>query len=96
MSIIYNAYNSYQVFINTFKHNIFKIKNENEKPINDVNTQLIEHTQTAEPCRSCTDFRTFSRIRRQEFSQTQVFNYFIFLLFLYIVFMIVKKYLKCI
>lgn len=78
MSIIYNAYNSYQVFINTLKHNIFKIKNENEKPINDVNTHFIEHTKTAEPCRSCTDFQTFSRMRRQEFSQTRVLTISLF------------------
>lgn len=82
MSILYNVYNSYQVFINTFKHNIFKIKNENEKPVNDNNPQLIVHTQTAEPCRSCTDFRSFSRMRRQEFSQTPVIYYSIIFLFL--------------
>lgn len=71
MSLFYSAYNSYQFFINTFKHNIFKIKNESEKPVSNMNIQFIEHSQT-EPCRSCTDFQTFSRMRRQEFSQNQV------------------------
>lgn len=82
MSIFCTVFNCYQVFINTFKHNIFKIKNDNEKPVSDVNTQFIEYTQTSEPCRSCTDFRTFSRMRRQEFSQTRVLNSLNIFLFL--------------
>jgi len=79
MSILYNAYNFYQVFINTFKHNIFKIRNENEND-DSVSTQYIQHSETIEPCRSCTDFRSFSRMRRQEFSQNQV-HYSIFFYF---------------
>lgn len=72
MSVFYNVFNSYQVFINSFKHKIFKINNENEKPVDNNNTQFMEQSQTAEPCRSCTDFRSFSRMRRQEYSQNQV------------------------
>lgn len=71
MSVFYSAYNSYQFFINTFKHNILKIKNENEKSVDNINVQFIKHSQT-EPCRSCTDFQTFNRMRRQEFNQTKV------------------------
>lgn len=72
MSIFNNIFNSYQVFINTLKYNVFRVKNE---LLNDNNTDtqnFIAYSQAAEPCRSCTDFRTFSRLRRQEFSQTQV------------------------
>lgn len=74
MSVFYNVFNTYQVFVNALKHNIFKIKNENDLIAIDSNisTQFMEQSRTAEPCRSCTDFRTFSRMRRQEFSQNQV------------------------
>lgn len=73
MSVFYNVFNTYQVFVNTLKHNIFKIKNENEIPVDiNISTQFMEQSQKTEPCRSCTDFRTFSRMRRQEFSQNQV------------------------
>lgn len=71
MSIFYNVFNAYQVLINTFKDNVLKIKNENKILVDDINIQLIEHLGD-EPCRSCTDFHTFSRMRRQEFSQNQV------------------------
>lgn len=74
MSIFYNVFNICQVFINTIKHNVFEIKNEYEKPVDNINIQLTEHSET-EPCRSCTDFRTFSRMRRQEYSQNQVSTY---------------------
>lgn len=72
MQIFYNIYTYYQMFINTFKHNLLSIRNDNEKPVSNINTQIIHHSQTNEPCRSCTDFKTFSRLRRQEFSQIQV------------------------
>lgn len=71
MSIFYNVFNAYQGLINTFKDNVLKIKIENKIPVDDINTQLIEHLAD-EPCRSCTDFQTFSRMRRQEFSQNRV------------------------
>lgn len=74
----YTVYNSYKICINTFKVNLFKILNTNEKPVIYSNTQLIESSQ-AEPCRSCTDFRTFNRMRRQEYSQTKV-NIFFFII----------------
>lgn len=77
MSIFDSVFNSCQVFINTFKHNILFLSIKNEF-VEKNNKQYIQHSKTAEPCRSCTDFRTFSRMRRQEFSQTQVPNYFIF------------------
>lgn len=76
MSIFYSVFNSCQVFINTFKHNILFLSIQNEKSVENNNKQFIEHSQTAEPCRSCTDFRSFSRMRRQEFSQTQVITLF--------------------
>jgi len=76
MSILCSAYNIYQIFISTFKHNILKIRNENETHVVRNNIQYMEHSQATEPCRSCTDFQTFSRMKRQEFSQTQVHNYF--------------------
>lgn len=72
MPIFYNIYTSYQIFINRFIQNLFSIKNDNEKSVSNISTQIIQHSQTNEPCRSCTDFKTFSRIRRQEFSQIQV------------------------
>lgn len=73
MSVLYNVFNSYQVFINALKHNIFKIKNENEISVdNNIGMQFTEQSRTTENCRSCTDFRTFSRMRHQEFSQNQV------------------------
>lgn len=72
MPIFYDIYTFYQMFINTFKHNLLSMKNDNEKRVSNISTQIIQHSQTNEPCRSCTDFKTFSRLRRQEFSQIQV------------------------
>lgn len=73
----YTIYNSYQIFINTFTVNLFKVQNSNEKPVNYSNPQLIEKSQI-EPCRSCTDFQTFNRMRHQEYTQTQVKIYLCF------------------
>jgi len=72
MLIFYNIYNSFLVFVNSHQRSLLKINSVNEKPIDNINTQ---HSQADEPCRSCTDFRTFSRMRRQEFSQSQVIHF---------------------
>ncbi|XP_060880214.1 FAD-linked sulfhydryl oxidase ALR-like [Metopolophium dirhodum] len=69
MLIFNNIYNSFLVFINSHQRSPLKINNVNEKPVDNNNAQ---HSQADVPCRSCTDFRTFSRMRRQEFSQSQV------------------------
>uniref|UniRef100_A0A2S2NE22 Sulfhydryl oxidase n=1 Tax=Schizaphis graminum TaxID=13262 RepID=A0A2S2NE22_SCHGA len=70
MSIFYNIfYNSYLVFVNSHQRSLFTLNNVKEKPLDNIYTQ---QSQANEPCRSCTDFRTFSRMRRQEFSQNQV------------------------
>jgi len=66
---IFNIYNSFLVFINSHQRSFFKISNVNEKPVDNIDTH---NSQADVPCRSCTDFRTFSRMRRQEFSQSQV------------------------
>ncbi|XP_050054193.1 FAD-linked sulfhydryl oxidase ALR-like [Aphis gossypii] len=71
MSIFYNIYNSYLVLVNSFQRGVFKLNDVKEKPV-DNTYNIIQHSQADEPCRSCTDFRTFSRMRRQEFSQSQV------------------------
>lgn len=71
--MLYNAYNIYQIFINTFIPTMFKTRSENEQ-VGTINRQFIEHSQASEPCRSCTDFQTFSRMRRQEFSQVHNFQ----------------------
>lgn len=69
MSIFYNIYNSYLVFVNSHQRSHFKINSVNDKMVDSIETQ---HSQAEIPCRSCTDFRTFSRMRRQEFNQNQV------------------------
>jgi len=74
MSILYNVHNFYQALVNTIKHNILKIKNEKENNVDSVNIQYNGRSETTEPCRSCTDFRSFSYMRRQEFNQNQVPN----------------------
>lgn len=71
MSLFLNVFNSYQDFVSSFKHSVFKIEPVNEKSVNNGGTPFVQRSQT-EPCRSCTDFRSFSRMRRQEFSQIQV------------------------
>jgi len=73
MSIFYNIYNSYLVFVNSFQPSVLKLNDVKEKPVDNT---YIQHSRADEPCRSCTDFRTFSRMRRQEFSQSQVILFF--------------------
>jgi len=72
MLIFNNIYNSLLVFINSHQRSPLKINNVNEKPVDNIN---VQHSQADVPCRSCTDFRTFSRMRRQEFSQSQVIHF---------------------
>lgn len=68
---IFNIYNSFLVFINSHQLSFLKINNIIEKPVDNIHTH---HSQADVPCRSCTDFQTFSRMRRQEFSQSQVIH----------------------
>lgn len=75
MSIFNNIYNSFLVFINSHQHSPLKFNNFNEKPVDNILSNNAQHSQADVPCRSCTDFRTFSRMRRQEFSQSQVIHF---------------------